>query len=274
MNSKFQQVLFFALILIGFSCKKNPPVIPDPVEEPQAFRLKELSYQGLPSPYYQFSYAANGQLQGFSWKGGARVFALTYTNNRIIKIERTDPGSKISVDYQYTGTRLASLSYRNAAGEIYKRAFLAYLPTGQLGEIEWEIKTDAGYVTQCILTYEYHPDGNLKQREELMTDIPGVQQGHLFVDAFSDYDETVNTDAFVWLQPEDEIPAPMPGIVLQLNNPRKLVRSGNGVNYTMDFVFHFGPGKIPLYRLGKGLFLTGTSAGQTFENNSNFSYYP
>ena len=65
----------------------------------------------------------------------------------------------------------------------------------------------------------------------------------------------------------------LPRIRLQKNNPAKHRRTGDGVNFVVDYTYSYDVKNRPLTKRGNLQILTGTDAGKFFQTNSAFSYY-
>jgi hypothetical protein len=141
---------------------------------------------------------------------------------------------------------------------------------------EYKLPTQAiGLVIEKTTTLTYYENGNLFELKEDRPEVPAIgQPAMIYVDRFSQYDDKVNADAFSLLHPEFfEHLVLLPGIWLQKNNPGRLTRTGDGVNYEIVYSYTYNEKGLPLTKNGEGIFLSGTSTGQRFQSNAVFSYY-
>jgi hypothetical protein len=65
----------------------------------------------------------------------------------------------------------------------------------------------------------------------------------------------------------------MPGLKFQINNPRRVIRTGEGVNYEIDYTYTYDSKGRPAIKTGDLKFNSGPNNGQHFETRSTFSYY-
>jgi hypothetical protein len=124
-------------------------------------------------------------------------------------------------------------------------------------------------------TYQlpYNPDGNLKQLA-LHNYTVGSQTASTITDNFDDYDDKVNVDAFSLLHPDmNHHLYLLPEVTLQLKNPHRVVRTGDGVNYEIDYTYTYDAKSRPVVRSGDVHWTSGPDAGKHFNAQSSFSYY-
>ena len=138
--------------------------------------------------------------------------------------------------------------------------------------IEWERKENAGYALERTLAFVYRADGNLLE----MTDhrLPLTGQAEAFYESrFEEYDTKLNVDGFSLVHDNNDHLLLLPGVVLQKNNPSRLIFTGTGINYTLDYTYTYNDKNAPLTKLGDGVFTNGSAAGQRFQTNASYSYY-
>jgi hypothetical protein len=179
------------------------------------------------------------------------------------------------LQYYYFNGDVVTIDITNRNGLNYRRAHLTYNPSHQLLRIDWELKlADASdFTPEQTLLFSYYPDGNL---EELVTHYRAVgpQTDVQFTDRFENYDKGTNVDAFSLLQPDQNHHLYLlPGIKIQLNNPRRNIRTGDGVNYDVSYTYIYDAASRPLVRNGDLLWLSGDDRGKHFQVQTTFSYY-
>ena len=59
----------------------------------------------------------------------------------------------------------------------------------------------------------------------------------------------------------------------QKGNPARVTRTGDGLNYVVDYTYTYDDKKRPLAKTGDVTFTNGPTAGQKFQTLSVFSYY-
>jgi hypothetical protein len=276
-----KKVYFLYVVLVAgilFSCKKdkqgNGPVTPPPSDIQQVL-LKDVIVQGLPSPFYHFVYDDSGYITQSSFSSGIRMYEINYAGRRISEIKSIHPINKDRMVYQYQDGKVILVKYINEAGVNFKRCFISYNLSGQITEMEWEIKNgQAGFVLQQAFSFLYYPDGNLKERQDQRYRIDGQQDEALYIDRFENYDAKMNVDGFTQLHNEDDHLLLLPGKNVQKNNPGKEIRSGTGIHYEINYNYTYNETGRPVGRNGSGSFTNGPNAGQTFQLNTSFTYYP
>jgi hypothetical protein len=270
-------VLLIISVLL-FSCKKQkettipqppaPPVTPVP-----SVLLKDLVMPSLPSPYYHFEYNAAGKITFASFASDFFRYDIVYNGDRISEVKNNIFMNKDRLQYSYDNSgRVSTIMYADSMGVAYKRISLAY--DGQkLTSLVRELKSGVDFITEKTMTFTYHPDGNLLEITEHRPAING-QPASTVNDRFEQYDNKFNTDAFSLLHNEffDHVVL-LPGVRLQINNPGKQTRTGNGVNYQITYTYTYNDRKAPLTKNGAGVWTNGSNAGQTFLYNSVLSYY-
>ncbi|MEI9809140.1 MAG: hypothetical protein WDO16_15465 [Bacteroidota bacterium] len=270
--------LFTVLLLTGisFSCKKDPVKSPaTPPSDIQTVLLKDVVIQALPSPYYHFDYNDSGYITKAAYSSGFKSYDILYASRRISEIKSTHAINKDKLVYQYENGKVSLVKYFNEAGENYKRCFLSYNVSGLPEEMEWEIKLDApGFTSERTLSFTYHPDGNLHELKDKKHFIAGRQNESACTDKFEDYDNKVNVDGFMLIHANNDHLILLPGVKWQKNNPRRAIRTGDLINYEIDYTYTYNELNKPVFRNGDMLLTTGTDAGQRFQSHTSFSYYP
>ncbi|HEX5655049.1 MAG TPA: hypothetical protein VFX58_18360, partial [Chitinophagaceae bacterium] len=95
------------------------------------------------------------------------------------------------------------------------------------------------------------------------------------IDRYEHYDNKINTTGFSLLHDEffDHLVF-LPAVELQINNPGKVTRLGDGNHYTIDFAYTYNDRGAPLTRSGDFVYTSGPNSGQRFQLSSVYSYYP
>jgi hypothetical protein len=131
-----------------------------------------------------------------------------------------------------------------------------------------------GFVVELTVSFTYYPDGNLLEMGQHYPAVEGLQTEQTLIDVFERYDNRVNVDDFDLLHPGffDKLIL-LPGVKLQLNNPGRVVHTGDGPQYTVDYSYTYNDQNRPLTRSGSLFFVTGPNAGQSFAVDAAYSYY-
>ncbi|HET6993669.1 MAG TPA: hypothetical protein VFI06_01745, partial [Chitinophagaceae bacterium] len=64
----------------------------------------------------------------------------------------------------------------------------------------------------------------------------------------------------------------LPGVQLQKNNPRRIVRTGD-ITFNLDYTYTYNENGAPLTRSGDFVWTSGANAGQHVLLSAVFSYY-
>jgi len=261
-------------IITGSSCKKENRTYIDPTEPPhQPVLLKEINVPNLPSPFYHFEYNVAGQLMYASFASGLLMYDVVYSGNKVVEMRNNVVVNKDKLQYSYNNAGMVdTIYYADSTGKRYKEVYLTY--DGQkLIKVVRERKADNIFIIEKRIILEYNPDGNLRELTESRYSLNG-QVENTYIDLFEEYDNKVNVDGFCLLHNEFfEHLFILPGVQLQKNNPGKVTRTGNGVNYKIEYSYTYNVRNFPLTKIGKAIISSGPGAGQIFQTNSNFSYY-
>jgi len=281
-----RHLLIAFFVFAALSCHKDPaqpppthnpgPPAPNP-EHPAdiaAVRLKDINEPHLPSPFYHFEYNDSGYITNSSFSSGLGNYDLVYSNKRLFQMKMNTLPNKDILEYSYLNDDVVTINITNKNGVNYRRAHLSYTASHQLKQLDWELKvSDGSFAPEQTLKLSYNPDGNLK---ELITHYHalGAQTDDQFTDEFEDYDDKVNVDAFSLLHSDQNHHLYLlPGIKIQLNNPRRNIRTGAGVNYDVSYTYTYDNKGRPTFRSGDLLWLSGDDSGKHFQVSTTFSYY-
>lgn len=266
--------LIFAVSIFCLpSCRKdNTPNAPEPTPGP-AVKLKEINHDKLPSPYYFFSYDANNKVQNVSYLSGLLNYQVNYSNNLLSFLQNNTAVNKTKLEYRYTDGKVTSVAIFDNNGVQKQRCFLEY--TGdKLTRIDWELrKQGLGYVQQRSIELSYYADGNVKELNHIQNEIENVQTGLQWKDNFSNYDNKTGVEGFTLIHPEEEELIYLPGVVIQKNNPGKIVRTGQAINYEIVYTYTYDESGKPQTKKGDFLITSGPNQGVRSELHSFYTYY-
>ncbi|HEY8969577.1 MAG TPA: hypothetical protein VIM64_10800 [Puia sp.] len=260
--------------LAAISCHKDPMPPPNRPSDIAAVRLKDINEPHLPSPFYHFEYNDSGYITNASFSSGLGIYDLVYSNKRLFQMKMNILPNKDILQYSYLNDDVVTINITDKNGINYRRAYLTYTPSHQLKQLDWVLKiADGGFVPEQTLLLSYYSDGNLK---ELTTHYHAVgsQTEALFTDRFENYDDKINVDAFTLLHSDQNHHLYLlPGIKIQLNNARRNIRTGDGVNYDVSYTYTYDTKGRPAFRSGDLLWLSGSDSGKHFQVSTTFSYY-
>lgn len=234
--------------------------------------LKDIVIPNLPSPYYHFEYDGTGRVLGASFASGARNYNLSYDGDRLSAMQNNG-GNHDRLDYVYDNAgRVSLVKYVDESGTIYTTVFLTY-SASRLTQLERDRRVTGGFIIDKTMTFSYDADGNLTYVTEHHPPIDGVQTDATYTDHYEQYDTKLNVDGFSLIHTEfgDHLVL-LPGVQLQKGNPARVTRTGDGVNYIINYTYTYD-GNRPRTKIGDLLFTNGSDAGKHFQTLSQFSYY-
>ena len=246
-----------------------PPIPPVP-----AVLLREIVIPNLPSPYYHFEYDTAGRVRVASFASGFTTYDVMYEGGRIKEMANNTAGNRDRLEYSYDQAgRVGSIRYVDPNGQVY--AMVSFLYDGQqLTGLERKRKVSSDFIIEKTMSFSYYPDGNLLEIVEHRPPIAGRQDETTTVDRFEQYDGKINVDGFGLIHNEffDHLVL-LPAVQLQKGNPGRETRTGDGLNYKVDYTYTYDDGNRPLTKSGVVVFTNGPDAGRIFQTQSVFSYY-
>ena len=259
------------MVVLLSSCEKDSAPDPGPPPAGKAGLLKEIVIPNLPSPYFHFDYDNNGRISNASYASGLRSYTVTHAGHAIAELKSNTATNHDRLEYVNNEVGKADLiKYLDKAGNVYKMVNLMY-QDGKLRLIEWERKVAAGFLPERTVSFIYDERDNLRQMTDHLHDVPG-QQETTYVTDYLDYDDNLNVDGFSVFHRDSDHLLLFAGVKLQKNNPRRVIFSGNGGGYTIDYTYTYH-NRAPVTRHGEALITEGQNAGQRFQTNATYSYY-
>ena len=236
--------------------------------------LKDIVISRLPSPYYHFDYDGQGKVSSVSFASGLTKYDVTYAAGRISQMQNNTAVNHDRLVYVYDDAgRVAAIKETDENDVVFVVLFFTY--TGdKLTGLERDRRVTGGYIIDKTMSFSYSADGNLLELTEHLPAIDGVQAEATITDRFEQYDSGINVDGFSLIHDEffDHLVL-LPAVQLQKSNPRRVTRTGDSDNFTVDYTYSYDARNRPLTTSGDLAFTTGPSAGQHFQVGSVFSYY-
>ncbi len=264
--------IYAFLPLLFFSCQKEnkPPVpgMPDLPPVPAAL-LKDIRVTNLPSPYYYFEYNGGGKVDSAIFSSGIRMYEIIYNADRISEIKNNTMVNHDRLQYLYDNSgRIELINYIDEGGTLYKKSSFTY--DGQkLLTIKWERRSGLVFVTDREMDFVYLADGNVFSiTDHRISPIPLT-----LISRFEQYDNKNNSDGFTLIHEENDHLLLLPAVQLQKNNPAKMIRTGDGLHYTIDYTYIYSDKNFPLNKAGDVTITNGPNAGQKFQSNTIYSYW-
>jgi hypothetical protein len=269
-------ILLLTTAMVLFSCnnKKDvamPAVTPSSVS---TVLLKDIVEARLPSPYYHFEYDETGKVSFASFASDLTRYNIVYRNQRISEMRNNTIVNKDRLHYVYDETgRVTVVRYIDSADVVFTKLKLTY-DEHHLIKLTRMQKSGTKFVIDKITTFSYQTDGNLSEVTYHYLPFEG-QTETTFTDKFENYDNKVNVDGFSVLHNDffDHLVL-LPDVHLQLNNPQKETRSGDGLNYVVNYTYTYNDKNAPLTKKGQ-LTITsnGSDKGDVISTSTTFSYY-
>ncbi|HJP60505.1 MAG TPA: hypothetical protein VJ865_10910, partial [Gemmatimonadaceae bacterium] len=229
-----------ATIIAGIvvACSSDHVVAPPP--PPTGPQLKDVTYTRLPAPYYHFEYDNDGRITTAAFASGLATYSVHYQAGGRIQDIRVSAGTVHTLFYTYDDAgRVAMIREQDETGANVQLWFFTYQGQ-QLTSIERDRAVPGGYIVELTMGFLYSADGNLLTMTQHYPAIDGVQTELNLVDVFERYDDKLNVDDFDLLHPGffDKLLL-LPGVKLQKNNPGRVVRTGDGDQYTVDYTYTY-----------------------------------
>jgi hypothetical protein len=275
MRVKYLLLLIIPVFL--FSCKKEIKVISNPVPLPLVqstkLLLKDIMVPNLPSPYYHFEYNSDGKVKFVSFASELTRYNVMYSQGRISQMRNNILVNKDRLQYSYDDKgRVTVIKYADSTGVVFAKSSFTY--KGQkLIKAERKQKVAGSFVIDRTMTMQYYADGNLKQLTNHHPAMNG-QPETTVSDRYENYDSKTNVDGFSLLHPEFfEHLFLLPDVHLQINNPGREIRTGDGINYQVNYTYTYNEKNAPLTKKGDGIITNGDGSAQTFKTSSTYTYY-
>jgi len=140
-----------------------------------------------------------------------------------------------------------------------------------LEKLEWQVLTAPDqFSPENYQQFTYYEDGNLNNLTSHRYAINGVAES-TFTDHFEHYDNKPNPEGFSVVHPLQNMHLLLfPSFIIQKNNPGREIRTGDGVNYEVNYTYTLDGAGRPINKAGVMRF---TNDPRPFDLLSTYSYY-
>jgi len=206
------------LAFLAMACHKDTRPVQSDKTDARLVQLKSVVTQGMPSPYFSYTYDKNNFVTQIQHAAGLFQYEVQYHNNRVVKMFNNTLFNKDTLVYHYSNNQVSSIDLVEPGTGITKVVELVYNSSHQLEELKWK-KRNANLSLTLIrkLTFRYHDDGNLAEYQDHRDLGRGMElvQTHYF-DA---YDDKLNPESNHLIKDVFEHFIFLPQVQLQKNNP-------------------------------------------------------
>jgi len=272
--TRFRNLVITMIAVAGLSSCSGDMKVTAPPPPPASVLLKDIVIPNLPSPYYHFEYDGQGKVISVSFASGLTTYDVSYADGRVGEMKNNTIANHDRLVYVYDDVgRVTSIRETDESGVVFVVLFFTYSGEKLTG-LERDRRVTGGFILDKTMTFSYYPDGKLLDLTEHRPAIDGLQLESTVKDTFEQYDNGINVDAFGLLHNDffDHLVF-LPAVQLQKSNPRRVTRTGDADNYTVDYSYYYDGLNRPREAIGDLAFTTGPSAGQHFQVASVFSYY-
>ena len=265
---------FFANILSGVamvialsSCKKDKVTGNQQVTDAQKIKLKEVTVQGLPSPYFQYKYDANNFVTELNQEAGFYQYRIEYKNGRISKMINNTVVNKDTLIYHYTGNNVTRIDLQQPGLGKTEEVILYYDIENKLIETAWK-KTGSAEVFKRML-FDYN-EQNVMWRCEVYYDLGTVGLEKTNTYDFEQFDDKFNPQSNYLLKESHYLY--LPQVRLHKNNPLKVKLSGIINDFEFDNAYQYSD-TLPVIKTSVMKQTRGDGSGMTRTGITRYTYY-
>ena len=258
---------FVLLTSISFlSCKKPlPDKTVHSITDAQKIRLREVTIQGLPSPYLQFTYNSNQFITGINHQSMFFRYDVTYKNGRVHKLINKTVGEHDTLQYYYNGHLVNQIDWIAEGTGKREEINLLYDSKNRLVEMVWKNTIHNRIVKKML--FVYNQQNNMTNCDifyELGNGLAKTNTYH-----FDSFDTNENLTSNYLLNEYHFLF--LPGIRLQQNNP--LHATLTGIENDFEFTYSYSYiGKLPVEKRTTMKQTRGSDAGMIRNGITGYSY--
>jgi hypothetical protein len=236
-------------------------------------RLKDVTIDHLPSPYFHFVYNDSGYVTSLDFASGLFKYELAYEHNRVTKM--TDISNNYFLLYQYTNGDVSSIKHINSrTGKPEWHYDFTYYNKHQLSEIRWFgfENNSRDSTLERVVQLAYYPDGDLSVFYEFRKNQDEYVVWSRTV-TFDDYDQHINVDGFYLLKDFFDDVLFLPQVWLQQHNPVHVTGTSPAEDYTTEYTYQYNFDNVPLKKTAHRIVTKGANTGKEFTGEERFTYY-
>ena len=261
------------LAVLAAACQKTEHASPvqSPINDARTIRLKTTVTEGLPSPYFQFTYDNNNFVTKLDHAAGLLQYDLQYENGRIVKMINNTFANRDTLVYRYQANRVSRVDLIEDNGQKTKEAELSYDELGRLTQIQWK-KMNVDFTSTVIrkLVFKYNRENNITEFQDYRNWDNGLEL--INTHYFENYDTKANPESNFLIKDVFEHFLFLPQVQLQKTNPlmEKIIGKQNDwlivYNYTSDV------NGLPITKTAEVKQTRGTGNGGTTVGITNYTY--
>lgn len=271
-----QIILALACAVAFASCKKDTehilPVtpVPAPVDDAREVLLKSVVSQGLPNPYFLFTYDSLKYVRTISFASDFAVYNVAYKNKRVNEVINIRNDNKLT--YTYSNGNVSAIDeFSGASGQKVMRYEMLYNEKRQLTQVIWfDSFTNDSLQPKKKVLLAYHEDGNLSSIDKYYNTTGELKWSSKHI--FSNYDNKKNVDDFYMLEDFFDTFLFLPQVKLQQNNPQLELVTGDVNDYRITYTYQYN-NDLPKNKSGMMTQTKGASQGKTFAFTNLFNYH-
>lgn len=232
--------------------------------------MKRMVSEGLPSPYFQFTYDSNNYVSRIEHAAGLLQYDLQYENGRLVRMTNNTFVNKDVLVYNYQSNQVSRIDLIEANGKKIKEAELVYDAQQRLQELRWkEMNADFSASLTRKLVFSYDQQNNISRYDDYRNLGSGLElvQTHLY----EKYDDKINAEANFLIKDVFEHFLFLPQIQLQKNNPLLEKIIGKQNDWSVAYSYFYSNG-LPVTRNATVTQTRGSNSGAVIKTSSAYGY--
>jgi hypothetical protein len=258
-------VLFCSFLL---ACEKEKPAdLPaDPLTDAQAIPLKDVTIQGLPSAWLQYTYNNDRLVTAIRHESGIFQYHLEYRNGRLHQMINTAFAEHDTLLYHYTGEHVSRIDWFVTGNGKRQEIALQYDTANRLTEMTWK-KMSTNKLFKKMLFF-YNQQHNMIRCDIFYELGSGLVETNRYL--FEDFDNKRNVSPNELLKEYHFYF--LPQVRLQQNNPLSATLIGVENDFTYDYSYQYND-SLPVRKTTAMKQVRGSEAGVIKTGVTTYSYY-